>query len=106
MPSVAPGQHRPAKSGPQPGLLAKKPVRRHLFSGQKSGYSRRRPLHVRSFAGNGYNHWLTEYEKDVERNYMLAVHIFTILPVLWFTLISAMSRGGKGKVHPLIISLQ
>jgi len=49
----------------------------------------------RSFAGNEYNHWLTEYEKDVKRNHMLVVHMFTILPgtailnkskVLWFTL--------------------
>jgi len=34
----------------------------------------------RSFAGNEYNHWLTEYEKDVKRNHMLVVHMFTILP--------------------------
>jgi len=34
----------------------------------------------RSFAGNEYNHWLTEYEKDVKRKHMLVVHTFTILP--------------------------
>ncbi|KAG2642112.1 hypothetical protein PVAP13_2KG257600 [Panicum virgatum] len=28
----------------------------------------------RSFAGNEYNHWLIEYEKDVKRNHMLVVH--------------------------------
>ncbi|KAG2636565.1 hypothetical protein PVAP13_2NG458215 [Panicum virgatum] len=44
--------------------------------------------HPRSFAGNDYNHWLTEYEKDVEKKHMLAMHMFTISPVLWFTLIS------------------
>jgi len=42
----------------------------------------------RSFAGNEYNHWLTEYEKDVKRNHMLVVHtsILNKSKVLWFTL--------------------
>ncbi|PVH38753.1 hypothetical protein PAHAL_5G344800 [Panicum hallii] len=33
---LAPLQRPPAKSGPPPGMLAKKPVRRRLFSGQKN----------------------------------------------------------------------